>query len=418
MADLTQYQPQVNLTVDAIFDWHKRNGDSEPERGYLGASIIGHECERYLWYTFRNCIKRDFSGRLYRLFETGDLAEPRFIKELRGIGCEVHEVGPDGKQFEVNAFEGHFSGHMDGVALGVLEAPQTWHVLEFKTHNDKSFQKLPKEGVKKSKPMHYAQMMVYMGLTKMTRALYLAVNKNTDELYSERIKYNSQEFNGYMQKAERIIFSQQPPERMASRPDDFRCRFCDAKELCWPGGNDIHLPRIDERMCCHATPEKNGTWSHVKDCSKGHLLMPCFVHFADAIDAGDDWIEFKNKEDGTIWRHGNGYGMWSAEQLIANDIDFSNSPTQEQKIPFDVPVLPLTEQYSYEFSELLWSGDPSEVTAILPSLGLQDIINISPNQTEDSDLHTACEYKNVNNQDILIVIYKEGNHAAIWKGMK
>ena len=51
------------------------------------------------------------------------------------------------------------------MGLGIPEAPKTWHVLEFKTHNSKSFAKLEKEGVQKSNPMHYAQMQVYMGCT-------------------------------------------------------------------------------------------------------------------------------------------------------------------------------------------------------------------------------------------------------------
>ena len=234
MGNLSQYTPQESETVSRIYAWHKAMGDAEPQRGYLGASIIGHECMRYLWYCFRQCVGRQFEGRLYRLFETGDLAEERFTKELRAIGCEVHDVDPStGKQFEVSAWGGHFSGHMDGCALGIPEAPKAWHVLEFKTHNAKSFAKLQKEGVAKSKPMHQAQMQVYMGLTKMDRALYLAVNKDTDELYAERVKYDSTEFTRLMDRAGRIIMAQAPMPRITDRPDDFRCRFCDAKTICW-----------------------------------------------------------------------------------------------------------------------------------------------------------------------------------------
>ena len=155
MGDLAAYLPKKSIVAKSIFEWHKKTGDAEPARGYLGASIIGHHCDRYLWYSFRACCKEDFPGRIYRLFETGDLAEIRFTKELRAIGCTVHDVDPNtGEQFEINDFGGHFSGHMDGCALGIPDAPKTWHVLEFKTHNAKSFAKLVKEGVKASKPVH------------------------------------------------------------------------------------------------------------------------------------------------------------------------------------------------------------------------------------------------------------------------
>ncbi|KKK61528.1 hypothetical protein LCGC14_3013440, partial [marine sediment metagenome] len=160
MSDISKYIPKESLTVKQIFEEYKKAGDAEPTRGYLGASIIGHPCERYLWYCFRQCCSSDFSGRMYRLFETGDREEGRMAANLRSIGCEVHDHDDVGKQFEVSALGGHFSGHMDGCALGIPEAPKTWHVLEFKTHNAKSFKKLEKEGVQKSKPQHFSQMQI------------------------------------------------------------------------------------------------------------------------------------------------------------------------------------------------------------------------------------------------------------------
>ena len=36
-------------------------------------------------------------------------------------------------------------------------------------------------------------MQIYMSLTGMTRAMYLAVNKDTDELYSERVNADADE---------------------------------------------------------------------------------------------------------------------------------------------------------------------------------------------------------------------------------
>lgn len=53
------------------------------------------------------------------------------------------EVDPEtGRQFRVEAHGGHFGGSLDAVALGLLEAPKTCHVVEFKTHSAKSFAEL------------------------------------------------------------------------------------------------------------------------------------------------------------------------------------------------------------------------------------------------------------------------------------
>src|SRR6056297_1806904 len=139
MGDISEQVPELTKTVQAIYEHYKKTGDAEPMRNYLGISIIGHHCSRYLWYCFRHCCKEDFSGRMYRLFETGDLEEYRFVKDLRDIGCTVYEVDGSGNQFAFKGVGGHYAGHMDGCGTGIPEAPETWHVLEFKTHSNKSF---------------------------------------------------------------------------------------------------------------------------------------------------------------------------------------------------------------------------------------------------------------------------------------
>ena len=85
---------------------------------------------------------------MLRLFETGRLEEERLIRNLRRIGVTVLDVDPEtGRQWHVQAHGGHFGGSLDGVGLGIPEAPKTWHVLEFKTHNaQESFAELKQQG--------------------------------------------------------------------------------------------------------------------------------------------------------------------------------------------------------------------------------------------------------------------------------
>ena len=58
-------------TVARIWEWWARKGRSEAPRRYLGASVAGHECDRYLWLHFRGLFRERFEGRMYRLFERG-----------------------------------------------------------------------------------------------------------------------------------------------------------------------------------------------------------------------------------------------------------------------------------------------------------------------------------------------------------
>lgn len=246
-------------TRDAIYKWYEDNQE-DSRRPHLGASLIGRDCERQLWYTFRWALRKRHDGRLLRLFEVGHTAEPRFVAGLRGAGVEVHEVDPAGKQWRVSLLGGHAAGSLDGAAVGIKEAPKTWHVLEFKTHGDDSFKKLTKDGVKKAKPEHYSQMQVYMGETGMERAFYLAENKNTSELYSERIEFDPSHYAALKAKFQRIITSAVPLDRIAKDPSFFQCKFCDYSDIC----HDTKLPDVNCRTCAHSTPEldgEGGRWS-------------------------------------------------------------------------------------------------------------------------------------------------------------
>ncbi|WP_131669221.1 PD-(D/E)XK nuclease family protein [Psychrobacter pygoscelis] len=261
MANLTEFTKD-NATLNALYEGIKAKHNEQPRR-YLGGSIIGKSCARQLWMDFRWVHFEDFDGRLLRLFETGHLEEPRIVQNMRDAGIEVYDVDDrTGEQFGVIFHGGHFRGHADGVALGILEAPKTWHLCEFKTHNDKSFKKLINEGVEKSKPMHYAQMQVYMLGLDLTRAVYIAKNKNDDELYVERVKLDRAAAESLVERAARIIFANEPPMKVSEKPDWFECKFCPYSDYCHGGTETIPspLPNVNCRTCIHSTPQPDGTW--------------------------------------------------------------------------------------------------------------------------------------------------------------
>lgn len=243
----------VHTTVNMIYTAYENDAD-DGNRPHLGASLIGHACERYLWMTFRWVDSKKFPGRMLRLFETGSLAEARFVANLKRIGVEVHDTTPDGKQWRVSALGGHFAGSMDGAGRGFPEAPKTWAVIEFKTHGEKSFTELVKKKVQAAKPQHYAQMQVYMGETGMERAMYMAVNKNTDELYCEWVHFDPVEYAKLKARAERVVRAAEPPLRVSNDPSWFICKLCDFAEHC----HGEKAPAVNCRTCAHSTPEMDG----------------------------------------------------------------------------------------------------------------------------------------------------------------
>ncbi len=293
-------------TRDAIFAAYEAD-TSDGFRSHLGASLIGKECERALWYDFRWTTKAKFPGRVLRLFETGHLAEARLVQNLRRTGATVLEVDPEtGRQFRVQAHGGHFGGSLDGVAINLLEAPKTWHVLEFKTHSAKSFADLAAKHVRQSKPQHFAQMQIYMWLTGLTRALYVAVNKDNDDLYIERVELDTAVSARLLEKAQRVIFAATPLPRISEDPSWYQCRLCDHAEVC----HGKQAAEINCRTCLHATPIDGG-WHcarHNKSLTEvdqrtactHHLYLPPLVP-GRQVDAGEGWVEYEFA-DGVRWR--------------------------------------------------------------------------------------------------------------------
>lgn len=297
-------------TRDAIFAAYEADV-SDGNRRHLGASIIGKECERALWYDFRWTTRSQHPGRLLRLFETGQLEETRLVRNLRRTGATVVEVDPDtGRQFRVQAHGGHFGGSLDGVAINLIEAPKTWHVLEFKTHSKKSFGDLVAKAVRESKPQHFAQMQIYMHLTGITRAMYLAVNKDTDDLHVERVEVDPVYAEALLTKAGRIIFAAVPLPRISDDPSWYQCRMCDHAALCHGDADGSVAAQVNCRTCLHSTPVDGG-WQcerHQKPLSDAdqrtgcdqHLYLPPLVP-AVQVDAGPDWVEYA-LPDGQRWR--------------------------------------------------------------------------------------------------------------------
>lgn len=226
-------------------------------RTHLGASLIGRECAREIWYGWHWVTKPCFDGRILRLFNRGHLEEPRFVALLKMIGCEVWQHTENGKQFRISGHRGHYGGSLDGVVRGLPDLdPGIPALTEFKTHNDKSFAKLVSEGVQAAKLEHYVQMQQYMGKYNLQWALYLAVNKNDDAIHGELVPFNEPTFVRFFDRAGMIISQKEPPPRINNSPGWFKCKFCDHSPVC-------HGPAEPERncrTCLHSIPGDEGQW--------------------------------------------------------------------------------------------------------------------------------------------------------------
>lgn len=268
------YRGWLGKVIPHIGDAYRT--DEDGHRSHLGASMIGQECARAIWYNWRWVTKSKFGGRILRLFNRGHLEEARFIALFLMIGCRVFQQDEHGNQFRISHAEGHYGGSGDGVILDLPELPSGTAALgEFKTHGETSFVelagKLPDwrkhledpqrhpftgKGVREAKFEHYVQMQQYMRKMGLPISIYVAVNKNTDDIYMELVTLNSEIADQFLDRGENLVWLSEPPARISETPGFWKCRFCDHKPVC-------HMdapPDRNCRTCPHSYPAKNKEW--------------------------------------------------------------------------------------------------------------------------------------------------------------
>jgi hypothetical protein len=193
------------------------------------------------------------------------MEEATIVSDLRAIGVDVRNTSAQQTRVDLGC---HVSGSLDAIIeSGVPEAPKKRHVAEFKTHSAKSFSDLEKNGVEKSKPEHFVQMQLYMHGTEIDRALYLAVCKDDDRIYTERLAYDKAVALKAIERGHRLALDDRMPPPISTDPSWYRCKFCDAHEFCHETKITKH---VNCRTCAHSTAKPDSTWH----CAKWDDIIP------------------------------------------------------------------------------------------------------------------------------------------------
>ena len=327
MAPIPPSKNDIALLIDQA---HEDKPDRP--RPHLGASMLGHACDRWIWLSFRWAAREKFSGRMLRLFRRGHREEAVIMEDLALVGIDFSK-----RQANVN-FGSHVSGSADAIIEGgVPEAPQTRHIAEFKTHNKKSFDALEKEGVLKAKPEHWAQMQIYMAGTFIERALYVAVCKDDDRYYTERVKFDKEAAEKLIARGKRLALTEELPPGLSIDPTWYQCRFCPAHSFCHEKQPTQH---VNCRTCAHSTPKEDSTWKcerfdaegipfeyQLKGCPS-HVLHPDMVPWEVSLGKPDQW-------SATYVINGkpvvNGEGGFASTEIVANPEGCASSVVSEIK---------------------------------------------------------------------------------------
>lgn len=304
--------PELNQTVAAI-DAHLEAHQGSP-RPHMGASLLGTKCDRWLWLSFRLAVIEQFKGRTLRLFRRGQNEEDVVVSDLRAVGFDVSR-----RQDRVE-FGAHVGGSIDGVVTGVPEAPDKPHVLEIKTHNAKSFDDLEKNGVAKSKTQHFVQMQVYMEGLGIDRAFYVAICKDNDKIYTERVRLDKTVAKKYIDRGKRLALDDRLPPPISTDPSWYECKMCAGHDFCH---KSKMTKEVNCRTCTNSTAREDSTWyceEYNQALTFNEQMTGCSAHILhpDLVPWG-----YKVKNKAVIWMtpHGdieNGQTAFHSSEIVAN----------------------------------------------------------------------------------------------------
>lgn len=239
---------RINALVDAALIAER---EATPPRTYLGASRLGHACERALQFEFAGAPKdegSDFGGQTLRIFEIGHQLEDLAIRWLRAAGLDLYTRKgnrPDGEQFGFAVAGGRIRGHVDGILADGPEIPgMAFPALwECKTMNAKAWRETSSKGVAVAKPIYAAQIAVYQAYMDAAvpgvadnPALFTAINKDTAELHHELVPFDAALAQRMSDRAVRVLRACDAGDllpRIATSQDFHECRFCPWAKRCW-----------------------------------------------------------------------------------------------------------------------------------------------------------------------------------------
>lgn len=257
----------------------------------IGMGSLGNPCSRALFFKFRRAKNVEFNAKTIKMFIDGHHGEDVQAERLRAVdGVVLETINPlTGKQYEFTEFNGHVRGFCDGIITGLRQNPEEFYVWEHKQTAQKKFdallkliEKFPEHEVLQNwDENYYAQSQLYMKYSGIKQHYLTVASAGGRDTISVITLYDEDYANQLIKKAERIIFTNDAPERINNSPAFYLCKWCDYHDIC----HSKEIPAMNCRTCLHSTPEVGGNWSCTKHdidigenfehvgCDK-HLYLP------------------------------------------------------------------------------------------------------------------------------------------------
>jgi hypothetical protein len=208
-----------------MIERHQERVDDGDARNYIGASSIGSDCLRQIWYQYKGVKAEAVPAKFRRTWAIGKKLEGLILDWLESTGLTIVRLWWDLKSENVPFFK----GHVDSVWTK-KEVP--YEIIEVKTAKDASFKIFVKKGVKVWNPQYYAQIQSYMGMSGIHSTYILVLNKDNSDLSDELVEFDPTYYVNLECKALMISNAKVEPPRINGSPLFFKCKMCKFNKVC------------------------------------------------------------------------------------------------------------------------------------------------------------------------------------------
>jgi hypothetical protein len=213
---------QKNILTKQI-EIYQQNIQDAP-RDYIGASSIGADCWRQIWYEFKGEKSTSVIPQTRRTWDIGRHLEGLVIEWLTKSGLEISTAPWSLQSSEISIFKGHIDA--------LLIDKEKKVIVEIKTAKYSSFNNFVAKGLKLWSPQYYAQVQSYMGMSGIFSAYIVVLNKDNSDISDEKVEFDHVFYKTLEQKAKEISEAITPPPRINSSPFWYQCKMCKYHGVC------------------------------------------------------------------------------------------------------------------------------------------------------------------------------------------
>ena len=213
--------------IAKLIDLHQER-DVEESRDYIGASSIGSDCLRQIWYQFKGVKAEKVPTKFRRTWAIGKALEQVVHNWLCDIGIVVWRNYPE----LVHPTMPFFKGNLDGVWIESRHNQTPKAIIEIKTAKDASFKLFVKKGVKGWNPQYYAQIQAYMGLSGIHNVYIIVLNKDNSDISDDLVTFDPEFYKKLEEKAAFVYGANVEPPRINGSPIWYQCKMCKYNKVC------------------------------------------------------------------------------------------------------------------------------------------------------------------------------------------